>query len=266
MKQEIKAAIFDIDGTVYDYKTHRVLPSTVRVIEQLRQQGIRVIIASGRSSALLGQQILNSIHPDYYVLANGHELLDSGIQPLRLVRFTLEQTQRIADRAGALGIHMMLKFHRFNCIYSGWQEMVSVFGETGLAESDFKYCPQADYHRQDQPLSVTLKGPCDLRDKLADLGEDLQVQYFHDPAECDVFHSSVNKMTGLRQVLQREGIDVEDCVAFGDGENDQEMLGQVGWGVAMGNACPQAKAAARYICGNSWEDGIANFLHQTVLA
>ena len=69
------------------------------------------------------------MRPDYYVLANGHEMLDKNGAPLRLVRFTAEQTERIAGIARALGIHMMLKFHRINYIYSGWEEMLAVFGE-----------------------------------------------------------------------------------------------------------------------------------------
>ena len=157
MKQKIQAAVFDVDGTLYDYKTHSIPQSTAEAIESLRAQGVRIVIASGRSSALLGKQVIQTVRPDYYVLANGHEMLDKNGAPLRLVRFTAEQTERIAGIARALGIHMMLKFHRINYIYSGWEEMLAVFGEIGLAPSAFRYCPEGDYHRREQPLGVTLK-------------------------------------------------------------------------------------------------------------
>ena len=116
MKQKIQAAVFDVDGTLYDYKTHSIPQSTAEAIERLRAQGVRIVIASGRSSALLGEQVIQTVRPDYYVLANGHEMLDKNGAPLRLVRFTAEQTERIAGIARALGIHMMLKFHRINYI------------------------------------------------------------------------------------------------------------------------------------------------------
>ena len=253
------------DGTLYDYKTHSIPQSTAEAIESLRAQGVRIVIASGRSSALLGKQVIQTVRPDYYVLANGHEMLDKNGAPLRLVRFTAEQTERIAGIARALGIHMMLKFHRINYIYSGWEEMLAVFGEIGLAPSAFRYCPEGDYHRREQPLGVTLKGTDDLREQLAGLGDDLCVEYFHDPSECDVFHKGINKLTGLQEVLRYEGIPVKTCIAFGDGGNDRELLRTVGCGVAMGNACKAAKDAAKYVCASSWEDGIAEFLHRMAL-
>ncbi len=265
MEQKIQAAVFDVDGTLYDYRSHSIPQSAIDAVQQLRQQGVRIVVASGRSSGLLGQQVIRSIQPDYYVLANGHELLDRDGQPLALVRFTLEQTQRVAQLARQLNIHMMLKYHNINYIYSGWEEMMAVYGEIGLSADAFRYCPAGDQHLREQPLGLTLKGPEDLRQQLAGLGGDLCVEYFHNPSECDIFHTGVNKLTGLRAVLRREDIPVEACVAFGDGGNDRELLGAAGCGVAMGNACAAAKAAAKYVCACSWEDGIYTFLRRMAL-
>ena len=49
-------------------------------------------------------------------------------------------------------------------------------------------------------------------------------------------------------------------MAFGDGENDTDMLDFVGLGIAMGNAEPQVKAHADYVTGSVDEDGIAKAL------
>ena len=45
-------------------------------------------------------------------------------------------------------------------------------------------------------------------------------------------------------------------MAFGDGLNDLEMMGAAGFGIAMGNAAPELKAAADYVCPRADEDGI----------
>ena len=63
MKQKIQAAVFDVDGTLYDYKTHSIPQSTAEAIESLRAQGVRIVIASGRSSALLGKQVIQTVRP-----------------------------------------------------------------------------------------------------------------------------------------------------------------------------------------------------------
>ena len=48
-------------------------------------------------------------------------------------------------------------------------------------------------------------------------------------------------------------------MAFGDGNNDIEMLQAVGAGVAMENASPELKAVATEICGHVAEDGIYHY-------
>lgn len=41
-----------------------------------------------------------------------------------------------------------------------------------------------------------------------------------------------------------DGLTLQQSMAFGDGNNDLEMLQTVGWGVAMGNASAELKAVA----------------------
>ena len=265
MKTNIQAVIFDVDGTMYDYKTHSVRPSTIEALYKLKERGIRIIIASGRSYALLGKEVIQCAAPDYYVLANGHEILGGDGAAVHLTRLTYTQIERIEHISLQRGIHVMLKYHQFNCVYSGWNEMLSVFGQIGLDPVMFRYCPSRDYHVQELPLGVTLKGEGDLRGQLNGLHEELRVEYFHDPSECDVFLRSVNKWSGLCEVFKQTGIRAQNCIAFGDSGNDVDMLRAVGCGVAMGNACTEAKEAAKHICGCSWEDGIYWFLQKQAL-
>ena len=49
-------------------------------------------------------------------------------------------------------------------------------------------------------------------------------------------------------------------MAFGDGENDMDMLRFAGVGVAMGNACDAVKAAADYVTDTVDNDGIEKAL------
>lgn len=53
----------------------------------------------------------------------------------------------------------------------------------------------------------------------------------------------------------------DQAMAFGDGNNDIEMLKMVGRGVAMGNASMELKAAADDVCGDVAEDGIYSYLN-----
>ena len=49
---------------------------------------------------------------------------------------------------------------------------------------------------------------------------------------------------------------MENIMAFGDYDNDLEMLNACGHAVAMGNASPSAKAAAQYITTDHLSGGV----------
>lgn len=256
MNTTVKAVIFDVDGTLYDYKTHAVPPSAIKAINRLHARGILVFIASGRSLALLGDEIIQATRPDGYVLANGHEILDNNCSPILLDRLSRLQTSSVLKIATQNNINVMLKYHGFNCVYSGYEEMVGVFSQIGLSGDSFRLCLNKDYHKTELPIGITLKGSSDLKNVLSCCRKDLRVELFHNPCECDVFLKRVNKLTGIKKLLSLHKVQLSECVAFGDSGNDVDMLKSIGVGVAMGNACPQAKAAAKQICASSWDNGI----------
>ena len=49
----VKAIFFDIDGTLVSFKTHTIPESTRQTLQQLRQQGIKVFIATGRPKMMM---------------------------------------------------------------------------------------------------------------------------------------------------------------------------------------------------------------------
>ena len=75
----------------------------------------------------------------------------------------------------------------------------------------------------------------------------------------DIIPTNGGKGTGIAHVLEAYGIDKADAMAFGDGNNDLEMFGAVGTGVAMANGSDALKAAATDICGACAEDGIYHY-------
>ena len=67
------------------------------------------------------------------------------------------------------------------------------------------------------------------------------------------------KGIGIEKMLAYYGLDKAEALAFGDGNNDLEMFGAVGTGVAMANGSDALKAAATDICGACAEDGIYHY-------
>jgi Cof subfamily protein (haloacid dehalogenase superfamily) len=72
----------------------------------------------------------------------------------------------------------------------------------------------------------------------------------------------ISKATGVEELARPLGITAEGVVSFGDMPNDVPMLQWAGLGVAMGNAHPEAVAAADEVTATNDEDGVARVLER----
>lgn len=254
----IQAAIFDVDGTLFDYREKKIHDSTVDAIHRLKKHGVIIIVASGRSYPLLGDECLTKIPADYYVTANGHCIQDADGHVIFAHHFTLDQTELVVELTKKYGNGLLVKYADYSYLYSNPEEMYQVFNNIGLSRDMFRVCTSMDHHYKELPIGFTLRGSDKIKKELAALSHDYRVELFHDVTECDVFSPEMNKMTALRMLADRISIDPRNCIAFGDSRNDIEMVQWAGLGVAMGNSCHDLKDVADIICASSWEDGIAN--------
>ncbi|TDL35335.1 HAD family phosphatase [Jeotgalibacillus sp. S-D1] len=78
----------------------------------------------------------------------------------------------------------------------------------------------------------------------------------------EIVKSGLNKAVGIKLAADSLGISKERIIAFGDEDNDIEMLEFAGTGVAMGNGINSIQTIANEITGTNNEDGIAIFLEQ----
>lgn len=76
----------------------------------------------------------------------------------------------------------------------------------------------------------------------------------------EIVRSGIHKAKGVAHVSRTLGIPRDRIIAFGDEDNDLEMIDYVGVGVAMGNAIPQLKNIANEITDSNNDDGIAALL------
>lgn len=78
------------------------------------------------------------------------------------------------------------------------------------------------------------------------------------PFFVEILNERVCKGAGLRRLCERLGVDLANVVAFGDGDNDIEMIQEVGLGIAMKNARPTCKAVADRVTDlDNDNDGVA---------
>lgn len=78
----------------------------------------------------------------------------------------------------------------------------------------------------------------------------------------EIIKKGMNKAVGLEKIAYYFDIPAERIIAFGDEDNDLEMIDYAGVGVAMGNAIDQLKSIAKHETATNEEDGVGVFLEE----
>lgn len=100
-----------------------------------------------------------------------------------------------------------------------------------------------------------------LREKLS--GKLIPTTSGHD--SMDLIIPGLHKASGIKRLVERFGITAAECAAFGDSQNDVEMLKYCGESYAMNNAAPEVKAVAKYVCPSNNNDGVLVTLEKIFL-
>ena len=106
-------------------------------------------------------------------------------------------------------------------------------------------------------------------DKISALNETIGGRFNDDihattskPFFLEFMNKDVSKGKVLKQLVDKLDIKPSEVMAFGDSNNDKDMLELAGLGVAMGNANDNIKAIADVITDDHNQDGIARIVKQ----
>ncbi len=268
----------DLDGTALD-PANRVRPETLAALEAFRRCGGRFGIATGRSSE--GAEATRAaLRPDLpFIVMNGALTLTPDAKTALAVRpLSAEAVRRFLGAAQGLdGIEGIVVGFSHRMVQDRALPMLDgYFGEFDKRERKVCAAPACDFSRESLPaeeqalkiLVVSTRAKAETvrsRLEVALGGEALAYLASPEDATIDIVPLRVNKGMAIAAALAPLGIAMADVLAFGDGDNDLEMLGQVGLGVAMGNGVPGAKAAALVIGGSHDTDAIARVLRRVAM-
>ena len=254
----IKAAIFDVDKTLLSHQNRCIPQSAVNAIEDLRKEGMKIIIATGRPVYALDELKDAGVQFDYVVGCNGHcvfeadELLDASY-------FTYEQVQQLTDFCLEKDYVLLWKYSDMNYVYNGVERMMEIHEKMQI-EEPFIACETCDHHHTILPFGAVVYAPQEEVQKYVET-QDPSLIFFEWTKDCfDVSLKAVSKITGLELLLRKIDILLDECIAFGDGSNDYEMLQHAGIGVAMKECHPSLLEVCDYQTDDCLEDGIAKGL------
>jgi Cof subfamily protein (haloacid dehalogenase superfamily) len=80
-----------------------------------------------------------------------------------------------------------------------------------------------------------------------------------------IINREATKWNGVKKLLEYYKTGIENTIAFGDNENDYEMVKNCGIGIAVENGIEKIKDIAKCICENNNEDGVAKWIEKNIL-
>lgn len=249
----IKAAFFDVDGTLQSFQNKRVPDTCRQAIRRLQEKGILCVVATGRQLGMLEKLSVGDIPFDAYLTLNG--------QMLHNKEKKLIYGNPITGKAG----DYLLRCFRENVFPSMLVEERDVYVNfvDERVESVSKWLgtpnPEIRPYSGNPIYQVNAYLKPEQEHFLDPIREDCTFTRWN-YGGLDVIAKDGGKMVGIQKYLQMMGISREETIAFGDAENDREMLRYAGIGVAMGNADKETKQAADYVTTEVDEDGIERAL------
>ncbi|WP_456275891.1 Cof-type HAD-IIB family hydrolase [Bacillus sp. AK128] len=80
----------------------------------------------------------------------------------------------------------------------------------------------------------------------------------------EIVKYGLNKAVGLKRIAEHYQVPTDRIIAFGDEDNDLEMIEYAGHGIAMGNAIDQLRNISTHVTKTNEEDGIAVYLEEVL--
>ena len=257
----------DLDGTLNNDEK-RITPRTREALMRAQDAGIRLALASARPLPGLYRErdaLEIQRHRGILMAYNGGRIVDAATgETLHACGMTLEEARRMLRALESLPVTPILddgvQFYvtdrsAYKVEYECWNNNMTCTEVSNLA--DFIDFAPAKILMSLQP-EILQEVQAQIAALLPDSLAVVRTAAFY----LEIIPRAVNKGQGLRDICRVTGIAPEAAIAFGDSENDIEMLRAAGVGIAMGNADDGVKAVANQVTRSNNEDGIAAALEQ----
>ena len=251
---KIKAAFFDIDGTLISHKHGNIPEDTRMALARLREKGVQIFTSTGRHILEFAQLPINDIAFDGYVLLNGQLCLDHRKEVLSGSPIEEQDILRILPLFEKR--ELPIAFVEKDRIYINYIDEKVEHAQKAISS---ELPDLGQYHPGERVYLVNVFSDREEAYKVLEEMPHCKLTWWTEYG-TDIIAKSGGKGMGIKQMLEFHGIRPEEIIAFGDGENDTEMLEFAGIGVAMGNSEDYVKERADYVTDDVDAGGILHAL------
>ena len=270
---DIRCIVLDMDMTTLG-TDKKISDANRDALEYVISKGIHVAIASGRPFSSLPQDVVSIPGVEYAITSNGAAIyhIPSGS---RMAHYTLEPET-------VENVVAVLKEQPYACEAfvdgKGYSPAEFIADPTQFGAPSYagKYLrrtrtPVTDIHafilehkHQLDSISIITDSQSISNHLYPLLRKELPNCYLTCSADhmVEIAHRDCGKHTAVRFLAEHLQLTPDQIAAFGDGDNDAEMLAYVGQGIAVANASPACLAAADHVSLHFSESAVAYGIHQ----
>lgn len=254
-KNKYRVLLVDIDGTLTCAAQKTPNQQTARALETLRQRGVTVVLATGRTLFACRSEVMGGFVPDYYICINGTYVTAGDGRVLYHHPMSVAQMETVLSLADREACPMGFAFPESYYMYKGDEVYRPFYAEVNGDMLSLRDGSDRTRHLEGLPYAAFGIIPPDKLPffRAPELGLHITA---YDTDVYDVCQEGHTKATGAARLLEALGLGWEELVAVGDGENDIELLEAAGLGIAMGNAPDYVKIHADAVTGAVLEDGV----------
>lgn len=271
--EKIKIIAMDLDGTLLDSEK-RLSEENRAALQRAADAGIEIVPATGRIYKIIPEAVRALPFVHYAITVNGAEVYD--VKNDRVIA----KSELPYEKA----VEVMAYLDGFDVVYDCYQNgggymtkalldkvenyltsayFAEIYAKTRHPVSELKAylleqkqgVQKVQFCTRDQALRAFLLE--DLKTRFDGVAISTALPY-----NGEINEKNAHKGGALQKLCQHLGCTMENVMTLGDGLNDITMLKLAGISVAMENAAPEAKAAAKYVTGNCDESGVAQAIEK----
>ncbi|MDQ0483838.1 sucrose-phosphate phosphatase subfamily [Alkalihalobacillus hemicentroti] len=245
MDKDIKLIALDMDGTLVNHDGD-VSKENENAVKRAKDQGIHVVLSTGRSLPFCRDIAEQLGHSAYLVTVNGGQIFDKDLNLVDSTHLTNDLVKRLWE----------LKMKHDVYFWSSTTEGVFNTKKPFEKEIDDYNWLKFGFDIQDDNVRKV------ITDEVM-ANEALEVTN-SSPTNLEINPAGVNKAAALMKVCKWLDLSMDNVMAVGDSMNDIAMIREAGFGVAMGNAQDRVKEAANWITKDYTEHGVAHAIDRVL--
>ena len=249
---------FDLDGTLLDNRIDKVPESALTALSELKRQGCKVVISTGRDmDTHYSVKYIDIVKPDAIIHANGNKITIGGrllykhVMDKKLLRriidFSKEHGICVGTSVGNEDFYVNLN----KKVYA--DESYNKYINRNFADVEELFSRNIEVH------ALSFAGDIFTEGRLLEQNfTNIRLLPFNTGVGADIIEEGYTKADGMRRVCDYYKVPYDKTYAIGDSMNDIHIIKEAGVGIAMGNADQPVKDAADFVTTDIADNGVYN--------